>query len=97
MSKSFKYIYIPCESHQSIEERIFSGTSALGNDQFIESAKKHFASVSATADKDVLREQILQHNPQAKGELSDEVMKSIMSVTTVDIFPCLLPKKVRSK
>lgn len=93
MTKSFKYIYVPCESHKPIEEKIFSGIAELGNDQFIEGVKKHFANVGSAADKDVLKEQILQHNPQAKDNLSDEVMKSIMSVATVDIFPCVLPKK----
>jgi len=95
MSKTFKYIYVPCESHKPIEEKTFSGVSELGKDQFIDSVKEHFANVSfaSAIDRDLLKEQIMQHNPKAKDNLSSEVMSSIMNVTTVDIFPCLLPKR----
>lgn len=89
----FSYVFIPHESHRPMEERYYPDDVGLENDQFIESLKSHFAnSSSSSADPAMLRQHMAQHaGKEAMDKLTDDMMEKLLFMTTVDIFPLMMP------
>lgn len=89
----FSYVYIPVEPHKPMEEQHFPEDVGLENDQFIERLKTHFTNASSSsADPELLKQHMAQHASKEQLEkLDDNIMAGLASMTTVDIFPMLLP------
>eukprot|EP00392_Amoebophrya_sp_AT5.2_P006370 g6382.t1 len=88
MTSTFKYVFVPADASRPVEEKSFTGVSELQNDTFIEQLKQnHFSSGQVNRDE----------NPNGQSgkldtsKLTDDVMAQISAMTSVDIFPLLLP------
>lgn len=89
----FQYVYVPCEAHKAIEEQTHEGVCELGNDSFNEKLKKYFAAGNQAVDRDLLKKQVEAHAKQSIDKAGNDVMDKLMALTTVDIFPVLMPTK----
>lgn len=89
----FTYVYIPQDPSQPMEERVYADDVELENDKFIERLKEHFATCSKQeADVAVLRKQIeAKTSKEQMAKVTDEMMLMMGQMTTVEIFPVLLP------
>lgn len=92
----FSYVYIPQDETQLIEERKHEAEATLENDTFIEALKKHFGKGMEKPDPEMLKQQMMQHAgaeqaAEAMKKLDDQTIAKLLNMTTVDIFPVLLP------
>lgn len=89
----FKYVFIPADNNEPIEERNFPQVD-LEDDRFIKMIKAYFsqANPESGVDRDLLIKQMSQH---AKRDITDsmdtETLNRLLSVTSVDIMSIALP------
>jgi len=96
----FKYVMIPCSPNEDMKEFEFeTDITDLSSDTFRNHVEHFFTALNQNADKAVLMEQLKQRTgidlqEKAKnGELVDGALENLMSATSVEIFPVLLPTK----
>jgi len=96
----FKYVLIPCSANEDMKELEFeTDITDLSSDTFRTHVEGFFAALNQTADKAVLMEQLQKRTgidvqEKAKsGELMEGALEKLMSATSVEIFPVLLPTK----
>ena len=93
-STGFSYVFVPCDATYPMEERRFPRKVSLEDDQFIEQLKAHFGAFKSDApDVELLKAQIKSKNATALDNVSEDMMQKLASMTTIDIFPVLLPLK----
>lgn len=92
--KGFSYVFVPCDTTCAMEERWFPHQVSLESDEFVELLKTHFGAFkSDSPDVEMLKAQIKSKNANALNNVSDEMMQRLAQMTTIDIFPVLLPLK----
>jgi len=91
--KPFKYVFIPNDSDQPMEERVFDKPMKLDNDLFVESLRTHFSTSLKDVDAALLKTQMMSHNSNAVKDMTPEAVAAFASMSTVEIFPITLPMK----
>ena len=92
--KTIKYVFIPADTNQPIEEKSHTGAMILGNDSFNTMCRKFFASGGGAINRQVLEAQMKKHaadKGQQLTEISDDMFDKMLSMSSCDIFPLLLP------
>jgi len=96
----FKYVFIPCSASEDMKELEYEGDiDDLSNDTFRTHVENFYTALSQSVDKDILMEQLQKRtgvdlkDKAAKGELMEGALEKLMSATSVEIFPVLLPTK----
>ena len=98
MTGNFTYCCIPADPSEAIFELTGSKAGGLENDPVQGRAKKHFYAGQDTLDKDVLVQNLIQ-TMASRGvtlspeQITPEMMDSMVSAPTVEIFACTLPRK----
>jgi len=100
VAMGFKYLFIPASTNDEIQELEYaSDVLQLEKDTFRTFVEKYFASARQDVDRAVLMEQLKERTgvdikeKQEKGEMSDEALDRLLTATSVEIFPVLLPTK----
>jgi len=96
----FKYLFIPASPNDEIKEFEYEcNIETLESDTFRTFVEKYFSGVSQNLDRDVLMKQLHERTgvdvmeKTKKGEMAPEVLEKLMTATSVEIFPVLLPTK----
>jgi len=96
----FKYVLIPCSPNEDMKEFEFeSDVTDLSSDTFRAHVEGFFKALNQNADKDMLMDQLKQRTgidlqEKAKnGELVDGALENLMTATSLEIFPVLMPTK----
>lgn len=96
----FKYVFIPCSASEDMKELEYeTDITDLSQDSFRTHVESFYAALNQSADKAVLMEQLQQRTgidlkeKAAKGDLMEGALENLMSATSVEIFPVMLPTK----
>jgi len=96
----FKYLFIPASPNDEIKEFEYEcNIESLEDDTFREFVEKYFSGVSQNLDRDILMKQLQERTgidikeKTEKGEMAPEALERLMTATSVEIFPVLLPTK----
>mmetsp|Transcript_120853 Transcript_120853/g.376386 ORF Transcript_120853/g.376386 Transcript_120853/m.376386 type:complete len:305 (-) Transcript_120853:240-1154(-) len=96
----FKYVLIPACANDSMQELVFNQDVVdLSKDPFRESVEKYFTGLGQSVDRDVLMKQLQERTgmdiaeKQRSGEMPSDAMERMLSATSVEIFPVMLPTK----
>jgi len=96
----FKYLFIPASTNDEIKELEYaSDVLELEKDTFREFVEKYFSSAGQDVDRAVLMDQLKERTgvdikeKQEKGEMSSAALDRLLTATSVEIFPVLLPTK----
>lgn len=91
-----KFVLIPAELSEPIQEFNHEGVVELTDDSFIQYIKEYFTKKysSANIDKGLLKDHLSQHASKQGYDMSkvnDDMMQQLLMMSAVDIFPVLLP------
>lgn len=96
----FKYVMIPASANDEMQEFGYEDDIVdLTKDTFREHVEKYFAMCSEAVDRSILMEQLKARtgvdlqDKGAKGALSGDVLDRLLSSTSVEIFPVMMPTK----
>lgn len=84
----FTYVFIPADPDQPMEERRHYEDCSLENDSFTRDLKTFYSKTAGAVDDDVLKKQI---EARSKQTIDAATMAALQSVTSIDIFPVLMP------
>lgn len=87
---------MPADSSRPLEERKHDMGCDLTKDSFVAECQNYFSQCTASVDTDLLKNQIISHAKERGQEvqtISDELLSQLMKVSSLDIFPALLPTK----
>lgn len=94
----FKYVLIPASTNDPMQELEYSGDIVdLSKDSFREFLEKYFSALGQSVDRGVLLKQLQERtgvNLQEKadkGEMPGDALDRLLSSTSVEIFPVMLP------
>lgn len=89
---------IPCSPNEDMQEFTFEDdVEALESDTFREHIEKYFRGLGQSVDKTILLEQLTQRTgvnldeKTRSGEVSGEALEGLLSATSVEIFPMMMP------
>lgn len=96
----FKYVLIPASPNEPMQELEFASEILdLTKDTFREQCESYFASLGGHADRAVLLSQLQEKTgidlkaKAAAGEMDQRAVDNLLSMTSVEIFPVMLPTK----
>lgn len=96
----FKYVFVPADPNEAMEELEYvKDVSTLEDDCFRGFIEKYYAGQGQSVDKGVLLKQLQERTgvnleeKVAKSEMPEEAMARLLSSTSVEIFPVMLPTK----
>mmetsp|Transcript_4457 Transcript_4457/g.9035 ORF Transcript_4457/g.9035 Transcript_4457/m.9035 type:complete len:305 (-) Transcript_4457:165-1079(-) len=96
----FKYVLIPASSSEDMKELEFEHDVVdLTKDPFREFVEKYFSGLGQSVDRSVLLKQLSERTgmdlegKQKAGELPSDALDRMLSSTSVEIFPVMMPTK----
>merc|ERR1719487_207790 len=90
--KVFKYVRIPCEASDPMEELEFPAVEGLGDDPFIEHLKDVFQSGGKEVHLDTMVKAMSAHAKQnLDDKMDDQMREKVRSMKSLDIFPISVP------
>lgn len=96
----FKYVFVPADANEAMQELEYaSDIKTLEEDSFRGFIEKYFAGLGQSADREVLLKQLQERtgvdlqDKTSKGEMAPEAVDRLLSTTSVEIFPVMMPTK----
>lgn len=96
----FKYVLIPASTNEPMEELEYKDAiDDLSKDSFREMCEQYFSKLGQTADRQVLMQQLKERtgmdlqDETAKSKVSSEALDRLLTASSVEIFPAMLPTK----
>lgn len=96
----FIYVLVPCSPNDDMQEFTYEDdVEALESDTFRGHIEKYFRGLGQSVDKTILLEQLSQRSgvnldeKTRSGEMSGEALEGLLSATSVEIFPLMMPTK----
>eukprot|EP00823_Brevimastigomonas_motovehiculus_P004092 TRINITY_DN2614_c0_g1_i1.p1 TRINITY_DN2614_c0_g1~~TRINITY_DN2614_c0_g1_i1.p1 ORF type:complete len:294 (-),score=53.69 TRINITY_DN2614_c0_g1_i1:69-950(-) len=90
-SSSFKYVYVPCDSSQAIEEKSLSYTDETAVGCFGQTINAHFSKAKPIDERKFLsniKEQALAKIPKGQ-DLSEDLLQKFVSIAAFDQVPLM--------
>lgn len=96
----FKYVLIPCSASDDMQELEFEKDVVdLTADPFREFVEKYFSGLGQSVDRSILLQQLSERTgmdlekKQKEGEMPGDALEKMLTATSVEIFPVMLPTK----